>query len=143
MYRSFNPFNISPRILFNEQLRLIKNCFTIDTVWLGDLNLNHNRRFDVDYCNANLYDDFELHLFTLNLLQLVNFDTWSRIVGTNLRSSCLDHVYVRRLDLVKNINHMRPCFGDHDLIMLNLSFVRPQPRITVSRNWHNYSEGTL
>ena len=105
--------------------------------------MDYNRRFDVDYCNSNLFDDFELHLDALNLLQLVNFDTWSRMVGSNLRSSCLDHVYVREVDLVHNILHVKPCFGDHELIMFYINVVRPPPRITVSRNWKNYSQNSL
>ena len=87
MYRSFNPVNNTVRGMFCDQLKIIKCCFTYDTVVMGDLNLDLNRRYDVDYCYKNLFDDFELHLETLNLLQLVNFDTWSRMVGTTLRSS--------------------------------------------------------
>ena len=138
MYRSFNPVNVTAKTLFNNQLRLVKNAFTKSTVFLGDLNLDYNRRFDVDYGSSGLFDDFELHLDALNLLQLVNFDTWSRMVGSNLRSSCLDHIYVREIDLVHNITHVKPCFGDHELIMFYIDVVRPPPRTTVSGNWKNY-----
>ena len=65
------------------------------------------------------------------------------MVGSNVRSSCLDHIYVRVVDLVHNITHVKPCFGDHELIMFKINLVRPPPRITVSRNWNSYSKARL
>ena len=66
-----------------------------------------------------------------------------KLVGSNLRSSCLDHIYVRVVDLVHNISHVKPCFGDHELIMFNINVVRPPPRIMISRNWKKYSQVSL
>ena len=110
---------------------------------MGDLNLDLNRRYDVDYCYKNLFDDFELHLETLNLLQLVNFDTWSRMVGTTLRSSRLDHIYVKNVGLIYDILLISPCFGDHKLIMMQMCIVRPTPRTSIRRSWYKYSPELL
>ena len=40
----------------------------------------------------NLFNDFDESLSCFELVQLVNFVTWSRIVGTSLRLSILDHI---------------------------------------------------
>ena len=52
------------------------------------------------------------------------------MVGTTVRSSILDHIYVNEIDLVKNVTHLRPIFGDHELVMAELCIVRPQPKVT-------------
>ena len=95
IYRSFNPRNLTAVELFETQLNIIKNAFTTETVLVGDFNLDNNKRMDVNYCNSSLFSKFNDHLGDLSLLQLVTFDTWSRLIGTNLRSSCLDHIYVK------------------------------------------------
>ena len=83
--------------------------------------------------------------FTLDAIyiQLVNFDTWSRIVGTTLRSSLIDHIYVKSPEIVSCVLHSRPCFGDHDLITLQLCLAKPPPKISVGRNWSKYSPISL
>ena len=37
LYRSFNPFNVTAKTLFNNQLMLVKNAFTKNTILLGIL----------------------------------------------------------------------------------------------------------
>ena len=143
VYRSFNLINCTARELFTGQLDIIKNAFNCDTLLISDFNLNYNRTFDVDYCNANLFEEFDLRLEFLDLVQLVNFDTWSRLVGTNVRSSCLDHIYVKNVHFVSKLTHLTPCFGDHKLIMIDLYFARPPPRISVGRNWSRCSPEAL
>ena len=86
---------------------------------------------------------FDSKLGELNLLQLVKFDTWSRQVGLVLRSSLLDHVYVNNVDLIKNITHSKPCFGDHELIIAQCCITRPLPKITQRRDWRHYSKDNL
>ena len=61
---------------------------------MGDFNLNENRKFDVNYAYAGLFDIFEEKLGHLDLIQMITFDTWSRLVGNVFRSSLLDHIYV-------------------------------------------------
>ena len=62
---------------------------------LGDFNLDYSKINDVNYCHAGRFDDFnEILDVNDNLVQLVNFPTWSRMVGMSYRSSILDHIYV-------------------------------------------------
>ena len=58
------------------------------------------KKHDVNYSNASLFTVFDESFDDLNLLQLVNFSTWSRIVGTMKRSSILDHIYVNDICVV-------------------------------------------
>ena len=58
-------------------------------------------------------------------MQLVNFNSWSRMFGQVLRSSTLDHLYVDNVDLVNNIYHVTPIFGDDQLKVAELSIIRP------------------
>ena len=44
---------------------------------------------------AGYFDDFDDLLFDENLIQLVEFPTWSRIVNNVLLESILDHIYVK------------------------------------------------
>ena len=55
IYRSFNPVNESARELFVRQLGLIKQCFTSDSVLLGDLNLDYNKKIDLHYQRESFF----------------------------------------------------------------------------------------
>ena len=138
-----DPAGLSARDLFTRQLDLIKLAFNSSTVLMGDFNLDYNKRFDVNYQRENLFELFENKLGDLNLLQLVNFDTWSHLVGLVLRSSLLDHIYVNNINLVKLISHIKPCFGDHELIIAHCCIIKPQQKITQRRDWQHYSKEKL
>ena len=143
LYRSFNPIGHSAKNFFIKQVDLISQAFDNNTVMMGDFNLDYNKINDINYSYANFFDEFALRLGALNLVQLVNFDTWSRMVGTNLRSSCLDHIYVKNDNIVTNVTHLRPCFGDHELVMVHLPLIKPPPSVSIKRNWCDYSPESL
>ena len=96
VYRSFNPQNnASARENFIYQLEVIKNAMTTDCLIVGDFNIDYARVNDVNYGNRNLFMDFDEKLSQFNLIQLVDFETWSRMVGTVRRSSILDHISIK------------------------------------------------
>ena len=95
VYRSFNPQNnVNARMKFKYQLELIKNAMIDGCVILGDSNLDYAKVYDDNYCNKNMFSDFNGVLSEFNLIQLVNFETCSRLVGSVRRSSILDHIYI-------------------------------------------------
>ena len=49
----------------------------------------------MNYRLAGLFGDVDGILGEHQLLQMVEFPTWSRVVEGNLRSSIIDHVYVK------------------------------------------------
>ena len=57
-----------------------------------DFILDFAKIYDDNYTHKNLFDDFEDEQSMDNLVQIVSFATWSRMVGPILRSSILDHI---------------------------------------------------
>ena len=107
VYRCFNPQgNVTPRDKFKYQLALIKNAVTRKTIILGDFNLDYLKKYDVNYARKNMFEDFENEMSDFNLVQLVKFTTWSRMIGTDLRSSILDHIYVMDPTVISNLTSM-------------------------------------
>ena len=95
IYRCFNPQGIvTPREMFKYQLSLIKNAMIPKTVVLGDFNLDYGKLYDDNYACKHMFDDFENELSDFDLIQMVVFETWSRMVGPVLRSSTLNHICV-------------------------------------------------
>ena len=88
IYQSFSPQNnISARDKFKYQLLLIKKAFNENSILLGDFNLDYSKINDDNYVHRNLFEDFDETLSNLNLIQIVDFVTWSRLVGIELRDS--------------------------------------------------------
>ena len=110
---------------------------------MGDLNLDYKKRSDVNYQRKDYFELFEEKLGDLNLLQLVNFDTWSRMVGATLRASMLDHIYVKNVNLVKNVENRSMCFGDHVLVLADVCIVKPTQKLSRKRDWRKYSKDEL
>ena len=105
VYRCFNPQgNINARDKFIYQLEIIKNAFIDKCVVLGDFNLDYEKVYDDNYAHKLLFEDFEITLSMCNLVQIVNFVTWSRLVGVTLKSSTLDLMCNRLTVLNQQIN---------------------------------------
>ena len=51
-------------------------------------------RYNLNYRHHDLFMEFEEVLGNLDLFQMVDFNTWSRIVNNTLRSSLLDLVFI-------------------------------------------------
>ena len=144
VYRSFNPQNnVNARVKFCYQLELIRSALDVNCVILGDFNLDYNKIYDDNYACKNLFGDFEDKLSTYNLVQMVNFVTWSRMVGSNLRSSIIDHIYVKDPTLVQNITSLEPLFGDHMLVSFSIDGTKEDPVVTKRRDWRRYSKEWL
>ena len=109
VYRSFNPQNnVNAGEKFKNQLSLIKNAMTVNTIFVGDFNLDYTRVHDDNYSHKNLFLDFEDVLGDFNLIQQVRFATWSRIIGDELKESSLDHIYWKDPTQISNTSHIMP-----------------------------------
>ena len=53
-----------------------------------------------------------------NLIQMVNFVTWSRMVGQFLRSSILDHVYLNDPTVIRNLRSTRPSLLNFNQVIM-------------------------
>ena len=140
LYRSFRPPNSeSPSAFFQKQLEIIKNNIIPNTVLLGDFNLDFEKQFPIDYPHARLFTELNLLLSDHNLIQLVDFPTWSRNVNNSLKQSTLDHIYVNVINLVVNCYSFHPPFGDHLPVVVEISCSKPLIKKSIRRNWCNYS----
>ena len=144
VYRCFNPEgNYTAREKFKSQLNVIKNAMIPKTVILGDFNIDYDKIFNDNYAHKNLFDDFDEMLAEFNLIQMVKFKTWSRMVGTVMRSSILDHVYVENPVVIKNLKSTRPYFGDHLMVEFCINGTKNKPKTIIRRDWRHYSSELL
>ena len=47
---------------------------------MGDFNSDYSLKNDVNYRYANMFSDFDSVFDNVNLIQMVEFPTWSRII---------------------------------------------------------------
>ena len=142
IYRSFRPPNgMTPDVFFAEQLRILKNALCSSCYIMGDFNLDARMNHRMDYNRKvplKLLNDFALEN---HLIQIVNFNTWSRNINGIRKESRLDHVYVNNSATVNNVNFINPTFGDHVLVMLEINLkVAEKPNFQLRRDWRCYSE---
>ena len=75
---------------------------------------------NVNYRYDNMFNDFDDIFDNLNLIQMVEFKTWSRVVNNVLRESIIDHIYVTDPTMFIDLQSTKPCFGDHLLITIKV-----------------------
>ena len=122
VYRSFRPPNgMNPEAFFAEQLCIIKRALCMNCYVMGDFNLDARMNHRNDYNRKNplkLLNEFALEN---HLIQLVDFNTWSRNINGTKKESLLDHVYVNNSACIVNVNFTTPTFGDHVLVMVEVN----------------------
>ena len=117
IYRSFAPQGgESQQLKFKYQLKVMRNAICENFVVLGDFNLDYSLKNNVDYRYANMFGDFNDVFENYNLIQMVEFPTWSRIITNVLRESILDHIYVTDPTVCGVVHSTKPCFGDHLMV---------------------------
>ena len=113
------------------------------TIIVGDFNLDYPQRENVDYRYANMFTDFDEKFLDINLVQMIDFSTWSRIVNNVLKESTLDHIYLTDPKFCINIESYKPCFGDHLLITITIKSEKVKNVNLYKRDWRNYSKENL
>ena len=83
-----------------------KICSTIHTT----------QAYNDNYSNKHYFSDFDEVLSEFELVQIVKFETWSRLVGPERRSSILDHFYIKNPMLISNVKYS---FFEHILEHIN------------------------
>ena len=82
VYRSFHPpGGVSTRDFFNNQLEIVGNALCKSCLVLGDFNLDDGIDLRQDYCNRSLLKTLREFAIDKNLLQVVDFNTWSRTIN--------------------------------------------------------------
>ena len=145
VYQSFAPQNnVSQREKFKYHLSLINTAMcNSNCILLGDFNLNFAKKNDINYSHVRYFDDFENVLSDKNLIQLIEFPTWSRIVNNVLMESKLDHIYVKDPTIVIGIQSTKPLFGDHLLISETLRLEKKESETSLRRDSRKFSKEVL
>ena len=144
VYRPFNPPNNQTQSdFFEAQLNLIKLHTTQSTIIIGDFNLDQSRSFDLSYSHKKYFEIMRATFQPINLIQLVNFPTWSRTINNSVCSSTIDHVYVKDPTRIKALYPITPPFGDHVLILAETISKHKIKSAVYKRNWRNYSPENL
>ena len=105
---------------------------------LGDFNLNYAKINDVDYSHVRYFDDFDDTLNDENLVQIIEFPTWSRVINNSLVESTIDHIYVKDPMIVEEIHSIKPIFGDHLLISITVGWGGGAKVESINRDWRKY-----
>jgi exonuclease III len=144
VYRTFSPQPPqTQREFFVGQVALLSSIITANTILIGDFNLDHRKRFDINYSHKNYFNLLNPLLLEKNLTQIVKFDTWSRYVNSVKVCSILDHIYVKDPTVISSLSYITPTFGDHVLLSFVIHSSRTKPHTTFKRNWKHYNKDKL
>ena len=131
---------------FSDQLEIIKGHLNNDlpSIIVGDFNIDYNKKGLLNYNHHAMFtmlDEFENEM---HLSQLVNFNTWRRVVSGELRTSLLDHVYENAAGLVKSITEISTSTSDHTPLLINLAMkIEHRNETRIVRDWSKYSKKRL
>jgi hypothetical protein len=74
------------------------------------------------------------HIFA----QMVNFPTWSRFVNNYEQISTTDYIYCPNPFIIENICSLKPIFGEHLLLIIDIEANTYKERSTFRSSWMNY-----
>ena len=147
VYRSFSSNDgRSPTERLQKQLDLITNALndkSMTPIIIGDFNLDFNKAYDPFYGHHLLYQSLQTSFEPLGLIQLINFETWSRFVNGVKRSSIIDHLYTTNPFDISNLTQISTDIGDHYLITFTLNGTVTPPKPILKRDWRSYNVETL
>ena len=90
-----------------------------------------------------MFDDFDSVFDDVNLIQMVEFPSWSRIINNVLRESIFDHIYITDPTICGGVHSTKPCFRDHLLISIDVNVGKKMIESTFRRDWRRYSKSVL
>ena len=148
IYRTFAPQGgVSPSDKFDVQINLISSA-VVDSpnripLIVGDFNLDYNKIFNSEYQHKLLYQKLTNTFENLNLIQLVEFNTWSRLINGILKTSTLDHVYTNDHTIINHLSSFKPEIGDHNCVIFSINDTMMIPPPILKRDWRRYSKNLL
>ena len=125
LYRTFRPLDRTAGAFFEAQLEILKNAQCNGCYILGDFNLDAGMEGRPDYDRKIPLAQLSDFAVQNNLLQIVDFDTWSRVINGIKKESLIDHIYVNDISSVLNLKSEVPTLGDHLLLILDLNLKIP------------------
>jgi hypothetical protein len=126
--------------VLQNQIDLISIASNNEIILVGDINLDWNRKGDLNYYFKNYYNYMEERLEEHNLIQMVNFLTWSRVVNNVIKESTIDHGYTAKPTSIIDLTSIKPFFGDHLVVLFNITSEKPIPVTSFRRSWQHYTK---
>ena len=144
IYRSFRPPDgRSPTDFFKDQLAVMYQNCTRNTIILGDFNLDAKMQFMLDYPHKQIYSHLNEFTSEFYFEQIVDFPTWSRSINNTRKESTLDHIYSNNIHIVSKCFFEAPLFGDHVIVIIELLNNKFPPSTFICRDWRNYDPTKL
>ena len=143
VYRSFSTQGgVPPDVRFATQVgiinKTIKDNPELIPMVVGDFNLNYKLINNTQYHLKNIFDRLNATMDECNMLQIVNFPTWSRVINGIKKESIIDHIYIKDITNVLNFYPVSPEIGDHKIIIVKVDGSLPKPTFMIKRNWKKY-----
>ena len=143
IYRPWkNIDGLSQEIAFQNQVNEMKHLIprNSECMVLGDFNINYTKKNNRNVVNRSLTQVLNSLVENHSLEQVVSFDTWSRTVNGQYRSSIIDHVYVNDPGKVKSVTPISIPISDHIPVKVEYELQTKSVRSTIMvRNWKGYS----
>jgi endonuclease/exonuclease/phosphatase family metal-dependent hydrolase len=144
IFRSFNlHYHQSQFDLFKYQIDLIHAFYTNDTILFGDFNPDWNKKECVSYQFPQYFDHMDAKMSDENLIQIVDFPTYSRTINEALRESLIDHIYVAKSASTKETYSVKPLFGDLLLLLCCVESDINKDLSYIKILWKNYTKTAL
>ena len=144
IYRPWkNEDKISQGQAFENQVSEMRRLIPRDNecIILGDFNINYEKRNNRNVVNRALSQTLRNMVENHSLEQLVSFNTWSRTVNGQIRSSIIDHVYTNEQGKIKSVTSISVPISDHTPVKVEYEFKNRSLRETMMvRNWKGYSK---
>ena len=106
-------------------------------VVVSDFNLDYKLINNSQYHLQNLFDLLNETMDEGNMIQIINFTTWSHRINGIKRESILDHVYIQ--DNIQNFYSIIPKIGDHKIIIIQANGSLPIPTKQMKCNLRKYT----
>ena len=62
------------------------------SITMGDFNLDENKKNNTNYSHSRYFDLLQDKFNELSMIQLIKFNTWSKIIRGVFKNSILDHI---------------------------------------------------
>ena len=131
----------------DEQISVLKTFVETqeNAIVMGDINFDYNKRTEQSYHHRRLYDRWLGLEEECQLVQLVDFTTWSRTCRGQLKQSILDQVFTNNHSLIESVDEGNAVISDHTPVVATLSIcMKKEEEVKIwARDWKNYSPTLL
>jgi len=114
----------------DEQFSVLKTFVGAqdNAIIMGDINFDYNKRTDQSYHHRRLYDRWLGLEEECQLIQLVDFTTWSRTCRGQLRQSILDEVFTNNHSLIESVEEGNAVISDHTPVIALLTISKKKKK---------------